>query len=106
MREAAPASTPEASQSHFLEILPRVETHARIHFRHLRCPGRRDDAVAETVAVAWKWFLRAAERGKDVAGFASAAGLAGRRRPLRPPAVRPGEGQGRDERLAQRSEGS
>jgi hypothetical protein len=65
-------STPEALQSHFLEILPRVETHARIYFRHLRCPGRRDDAVAETVAVAWKWFLRLAGRGKDAGEFASA----------------------------------
>jgi hypothetical protein len=72
MREAAPASTPEALQSHFLEILPRVETHARIYFRHLRCPGKRDDAVAETVAVAWKWFVRAAGRGKDARAFASA----------------------------------
>jgi hypothetical protein len=72
MREAAPASTPEALQSHFLEIMPRVETHARIYFRHLRCPGRRDDAVAETVAIAWKWFLRLHQRGKDARAFASA----------------------------------
>jgi DNA-directed RNA polymerase specialized sigma24 family protein len=72
MREAAPTSAPEALQSHFLEIMPRVETHARIYFRHLRCPGRRDDAVAETVAVAWKWFLHAAQKGKDARSFASA----------------------------------
>ena len=51
---------------------PRVEAHARIYFRHLRCPGRRDDAVAETVAVAWKWFVCAAGRGKDVREFPSA----------------------------------
>ena len=55
--------------AHFLSILPRIETHAKIRFRHLRCPGRRDDAVAETIAVAWKWYLRLSERGKDVGGF-------------------------------------
>jgi hypothetical protein len=63
---------PRELHAHFLEIMPRVETHARIYFRHLRCPGRRDDAVAETVAVAWKWFVRAAGRGKDVREFPSA----------------------------------
>ena len=53
----------------FLEILPRIRTHAEVHFRHLRCPGRHDDAVAEVVAVAWKWFLRLNEKGKDPARF-------------------------------------
>ena len=55
--------------AHFLSILPRIETYAKIRFRHLRCPGRRDDAVAETIAVAWKWYLRLNEKGKDVSGF-------------------------------------
>ena len=55
--------------AHFLSILPRIEAHAQIRFRHLRCPGRRDDAVAEVIAVAWKWYLRLSERGKDVGGF-------------------------------------
>ena len=87
MRAAVPLTTPgektlqtpEALHAHFLEILPRVETHARIFFRYLKCPGKKDDAVAETVAVAWKWFLRATERGKDVREFAAAlASLAAR----------------------------
>jgi hypothetical protein len=60
-----------ALQALFLSaVLPRVETHARICFRHVRCPGRRDDAVAEAVAVAWRWFLRAADKGKDAAALA------------------------------------
>jgi hypothetical protein len=69
-RRRAPTD-PEALQSHFLEILPRIETHARIRFRHLRCPGRRDDAIAEVVAVCWKWYMRLAERGRDIDEFVS-----------------------------------
>ena len=56
----------------FLQVLPRIQTHAEIHFRHLRCPGRREDAVAEVVALAWEWFLRLTRRRKDVAEFVSA----------------------------------
>jgi hypothetical protein len=53
-------------------LLPRIETHARISFRGVRCPGRRDDLAAEAVAVAWKWYLSAAKAGKDLAGFPGA----------------------------------
>ena len=59
-------------QAAFLLILPRIQTHAEIHFRHLRCPGRREDAVAEVVALAWMWFLRLTQQRKDVAEFVSA----------------------------------
>jgi DNA-directed RNA polymerase specialized sigma24 family protein len=62
---------PEALQSHFLAILPRIETHAQINFRHLKCPGKRDDAIQETIAIAWKSFLRITEQGKDVDEFVS-----------------------------------
>jgi hypothetical protein len=63
------STNPQALHAHFLEILPRIVTHARIRFRYLRCPGRRDDAVAEVVAACWKWYLRLAEQGRDVDGF-------------------------------------
>jgi hypothetical protein len=70
----------------FLAILPRIVKHARYHFRDLRCLHRQDDAVAETVALAWKWFLRLAQRGKDpsrfaarFAAFAARAAKSGRR---------------------------
>jgi hypothetical protein len=59
-------------QAHFLSLLPRIELHARICFRHVRCPGQKEDAVAEVVAVAWKWFLLPTAKGKDVRQFASA----------------------------------
>jgi hypothetical protein len=53
----------------FLAILPRIELHGRVYFRHVRCPHRRADCVAEMVALCWKWFLRLVERGKDPALF-------------------------------------
>jgi len=61
----------EQLHARFLAILPRVQTHAEIHFRHIRCPGKRDDAVAEVIAVCWRWFLRIEEQGKDVNEFVS-----------------------------------
>ena len=55
------------------EVIRRaVETHGRFAFRHLPCPGRRDDAVAEMVAIAWKWFLRIIASGRDPADFPKA----------------------------------
>jgi hypothetical protein len=58
-------------QQHFLAILPRIEDHAQFSFHHLKCPGRRADAIAEPVAISWKWFLRLNEQGKDVNSFVS-----------------------------------
>jgi hypothetical protein len=61
-----------ALHAHFLAKLPRIEAHARVCFRHIRCPGKRDDAVAEVVALCWKWYVRLAQRGRDASQFASA----------------------------------
>jgi hypothetical protein len=61
----------DALQQHFLAILPRIENHAEFSFHHLKCPGRRADAIAETIAISWKWFLRLNEQGKDVNAFVS-----------------------------------
>jgi hypothetical protein len=52
-------------------ILPYVERHARVVFRHFRCPDRKEDAVCECIAVAWRWFLRLVKQGKDPAEFPS-----------------------------------
>jgi hypothetical protein len=58
-------------QTLFLErVLPAVERHARYAFRHL-AEQAREEMVAECVALAWSWFVRLVERGKDVARFAS-----------------------------------
>jgi hypothetical protein len=53
----------------FLRLLPKIETHARIAFRGVRCPVKKEDRVAECVALGWKWFLRLSEQGKDVFDF-------------------------------------
>jgi hypothetical protein len=69
---AAPSQPFGVLHQHFLTILPRIELHAQISFRHLRCPGKKEDAIAEVIAVAWKWFLRAIAKGKDVDAFVGA----------------------------------
>jgi hypothetical protein len=59
-------------QMRFLAILPRIIAHGQVYFRFLTCPIQQEDAVAEMVAVAWKWHVRLANRGKDSSQFASA----------------------------------
>jgi hypothetical protein len=29
------------------EVLPRVEAHGRVYFRHVRCPDRKEELLAE-----------------------------------------------------------
>jgi hypothetical protein len=56
-------------QAHFLELLPSIETYGQIYFRHLRCPHKKADAIQEMRALAWKWFIRLTQRGKEVNEF-------------------------------------
>jgi hypothetical protein len=66
-------------QARFLALVPRIEKHARIYFRDVRCAARKADCIAETLALAWRWFLRLVQRGKDVTQFVSTfASLAAR----------------------------
>ena len=58
--------------SRFLMLLPRIEAHAKIYFRDVRCREQRADWIAEAIALAWKWFVRLEERGKDATQIASA----------------------------------
>ena len=53
----------------FLTLLPKIESHARIFFRDVRCPGKKSDRIAETIALAWSWFRKLARRGKDATAF-------------------------------------
>jgi hypothetical protein len=76
----------EELQRRFLSVLPHVTAYGRHCFRSVRCPQRRDDQVAEMVALAWKWFVRMAARGKDgrefpgsIAIFAARAVRCGRK---------------------------
>jgi hypothetical protein len=56
----------------FIEMLPRIERHARVCFRNVKCPQRKADCIQEVIAVCWKWFVCLAERGKDASTFVSA----------------------------------
>ena len=56
-------------QNAFLMLLPKIQTHAQISFRHIPCADQRTDRMAEAIALAWKWFLRLHELGKDINQF-------------------------------------
>jgi len=60
----------EALHEGFLALLPRISHHARVCFRHLKC-HQKDDALAEVIALAWKWYVRLQEQGKHAAEFPS-----------------------------------
>lgn len=77
---------PGSVQAGFLALLPRIQLHAQVFFRHLKCAHKKADAIAETIALAWLWYLRLARRGKDasrfvtvLAAFAARATRSGRR---------------------------
>src|SRR5262249_8132301 len=63
---------PDSLQAAFLAILPRIELHARIVFRNVPCAVTQADCLAETIALAWHWYVRLARRGKDAAQFVAA----------------------------------
>ena len=88
MGAAASLQSPTAVQlqNRFLAVMPRIERHARIYFRHLKCPQQHDEALAECLALAWWWFVRLVRRGKNpeefisvLADFAARAVASGRR---------------------------
>jgi DNA-directed RNA polymerase specialized sigma24 family protein len=69
---ACPVGVPASHlQASFLKVLPRIEQQGRFAFRNYRCAADREDAVQETVAVAWAWFVRLAQRGKNPTDFVS-----------------------------------
>ena len=63
--------SPDSLQARFEALLPRIERHGQVYFRYVKCPVRKADFIAEMVGLAWKWFVRLAERGKDATQFAS-----------------------------------
>jgi hypothetical protein len=52
----------------FLALLPRIELHGRIYFRHLK-PHRKADVIQEMRALAWLWYVRLINRGRDPQDF-------------------------------------
>ena len=65
-----PLSADQLADLHtrFLVILPRIERHGRIYFRHVP-KHKKDEVFQEMRALAWLWFRRLAQRGKDVTEF-------------------------------------
>jgi hypothetical protein len=61
----------QAVQARFLDILPRIELHATIYFRDVKCPNKREDYIQETRSLAWLYFSRAVEQGKNPLSFVS-----------------------------------
>ena len=53
-------------------VVPKVVSHGRVYFRHLRSAELKEEHIAEMVALTWKWHLRLAERGKDASRFPTA----------------------------------
>src|SRR5262245_50836678 len=68
----SPPAPLERLHAVFLVLVPRIRLHGEVVFRNVQCPHRKEDAIVEMVALAWKWLLRLAERGKDVNDFPSA----------------------------------
>jgi hypothetical protein len=60
-----------ALHAQFLLILPRVELHGRIFFRCLS-QQQKDELIQEMRALAWQWYLRLNERGKNPGDFMKA----------------------------------
>src|SRR5262245_35303180 len=69
---SCPTSTTAALHKQFLPLLTRVQRHAEVVFRRIRWSHLKEELTAEAVALAWRWFLRLVERGKDVSAFPSA----------------------------------
>jgi hypothetical protein len=51
--------------------LPKVLSHGRVYFRLVKAE-RKEEYIAEMVALAWKWHRSLAERGKDATRFPTA----------------------------------
>jgi len=61
---ALPSDTgPDAKNAGFLRILPAIESHASLTFRHLRA-AYREEAIAEATAAAFENYDSARRRGK------------------------------------------
>src|SRR4029079_244240 len=61
------APSPNDLHAAFLALVPTIKKRARIAFAYYKCANQKAEKVAEAVALAWKWFVRLHERGKDAA---------------------------------------
>jgi hypothetical protein len=59
-------------QARYLALVPRLRQHGKVYFRHVKSPEKKQDLLAEMVALGWRWFLRLAEQGRRAEDFPSA----------------------------------
>jgi hypothetical protein len=50
-------------------VLPRLQTHAAVCPRDVRCPQKRDELRSELFALGWAWFVRLVNQGKKPERF-------------------------------------
>jgi hypothetical protein len=81
-----PAALARLQETFLTSVLPKVLSHGRVSFRHIRCRHQREELLAEMTGLCWRWHLRLAQRGKDstrfptaLATFAARAVRSGRR---------------------------
>lgn len=55
--------------SGFVALVPRIEQHGRIYFRHVRCQHQKAELLQEMRSLGWQWFVRLNQRGKNVNEF-------------------------------------
>ncbi len=69
-----PAQPMEIEHTHavFVDALTRILRIARFRFRHLRCCDSREDAICETVALCWVWYVSLVRKGRKPAEFIGA----------------------------------
>jgi hypothetical protein len=67
-----PISSQSPLHVRILAVLPRIELHSRVYFRHVKCPDRKEELLAELRGLCRKWYVRLVRRGKDVLLFVRA----------------------------------
>lgn len=85
-RSSETPSSGNSLHAQFEALLPRLERHGQVYFRHVKCRSRQQDCIAEMIGLVWQWLVRLAEKGKDgfrfpmvLANFAARAVNSGRR---------------------------
>jgi hypothetical protein len=81
-----PAALARLQETFLASVMPKVVSHGRVYFRHVKCRHQREELLAEMTGLCWLWHLRLAQRGKDstrfptaLATFAARAVRSGRR---------------------------
>ena len=44
-------------EERFLQLLPKIELHGKIFFRHIKCRQSKEEALQEMRALAWKQYV-------------------------------------------------